>query len=446
MENSKLKLTLVALGIAGILTLGIFVFIRLSLVDVPETKCVKKGTQIVSGKYGSVGKFQNWNGKLYCAIYQPGCSSIWEFDPSTFKLCPTSLIDSCYSIQMFWIDKRNQLMAISKREENYFVHVLSANRKRLIQMPEKMTAEKQTNEGSEYRNFQVECVKDILYVLESGNEDLWRWKIDGDKPKSLSAVSLINVPHRNSKPKLGLVGDPPTYWVIYTADDDSLYFYDFALNRIKLNHDSLKISESNFELPRKKDKNGDYWNFVSTSGSPLHALVACKDEEKEKFRTSIIGLRASIDSSSSWTNRVAYYMQLHQMNKSENWPYPPTVFLDLFFDKNGDPILMTKHEGFFRLSDNSWKRISSPIYFGIENSAQIFQMQNKILFADNAIPESSVIESEKTKPRIIAYDLDRNLLEVLEIDFREKSNIRTFIIEPDHPKYLKSHGFLALPW
>lgn len=158
--------------------------------------------------------------------------------------------------------------------------------------------------------------------------------------------------------------------------------YDFDPVKLELKPSQRSIPEKDLEVKQNNpefthiDSKGRKWEVAC--GQPFLRLK-CFDKGK-----------LVLESNSSWSKRLnntefrPVNDALDQLNllysyEFHNWPFPPTIFLKIIFDKKDNPILLTKDQGIFRFENGHWK------WLFYTPELQLDEMSSISIMADNRI-------------------------------------------------------------
>jgi hypothetical protein len=453
-NNIKVRIAAIGLGLFAVLALGVFVFARLSLVDVPVTNCVRKDVQKLPMGYSIVNSIFRWRHKVFVSLIPENSSLKLFVLESNHRLEPFHRLDPDLIASHAYLDKEGRLFVVGKQNEKWCVNIFSGDTKRVITAPLSKKSPIQSGPGVvNYPNSGAYIIdyaytsKTRLYKLDEFSGQLSRWDISGEMTKPLPAVSLPKIA-KLAVPN-GLDGNQSNFWRAQYCDDDHLYIFDNLGNWKKINHITLDVSEVTTNVSARnsspeyfiastfKDKLGREWEIrtYTRQANEINSEVVCLKDKKELFKSSVNGVReGSSQSNASFVENVFGAFHFHIVKNSCNFKYPPTEFLDVLGDKSGNVYLRTMSEGFFKFVDGKWVRHSSPNE--PRGQGPILEEGGKIIMcnAAGANPHSSLESGRMTN--IITYDLPNNTYEMLELSFETNSH---------YPDYRQGGGLVGPP-
>jgi len=415
MNSIKVKLAVLGVGALALLAFGIFVFIKLSLVNVPTTTFTRKDTQKLSVPYSQISRIFKWNQKIFVAIGPYNEFRLFVLE-SNNRLEPFHRISPDLIVLNAEVDRENRLIVSGVQEGRFCINVFSSDKKIEVstKMPKRLFENSYTGVVQAPQiNLQTARAltsKKLLYWLNEPDGNLFCWDIHGDSPKQLLTIFLPKI----AKLATPLASESPisNFWRISDLRDDVVVISDNLGNFKQIDLNKMQISKKALPPPTlfdlyirdvHKDKLGRVWEIrdLPTTSNEIRCEVSCLDGKKVVHRSMVHGTRdGQNQNDNNFVESVFGAFHFHNLKKSDNWNFPPTSFCEVLEDKLGNMYLRTRDEGFFKLVENKWERYSSPAVFS--GSTQTLVDGDRIILSNG-------------RGQILTYHLTDNTCESLDL-------------------------------
>ncbi|MCW5824069.1 MAG: hypothetical protein KIT34_14790 [Cyanobacteria bacterium TGS_CYA1] len=420
MKSFKVKLALCAVGILVFLAVGIFVFIKLSMVNVPVTTFTRKDVQKLPINFVQISRLFKWNQKVLIGIGPYNEFKLFVLEPNN-RLEPFHRISPDITLRYAYTDKQNRLVVCGVRNGSVCIDVLTSENKFEVEKPlsrqfsgNSYTGLVQSSQVDiQFLDSTVTSEKRLFWLNESEGK-LYCWDISGDLPKELPYLFLPKI--AKLEIPSGLNGCSTNFWRIQSSVDNVATLYDCLGNLRKLDLETFQVSKvtplassQDIILPSPlmrcsfKDKLGRNWeirDLQNRNNGEISCEVICLEGKKVVHRSMVRGARdGQQPNGSNFVESIFGAFHFHNLKESVNWNYPPTSFTSIFEDKLGNIYLRTDDEGFFKLVNNKWERYSSP---------------NLNCFGPTLMDENQIVLASD-QGQILRYHLTENTCESLEL-------------------------------
>lgn len=317
----------------------------------PEGTCVKNVTAVVAGRYRQPKKVQFWQGSIFCLFDDPEKPKLFRLDPSGMQFSPTKMISEEKVPLNVHVDELGRIFIVSRKNDDYFIDCFQNDKHWEIPLPPPLEKEQR-------RQISLGMCDSNLIVLEKNRIMRWDWM--GAAPilqpeKSFSPVI------ENSTPEM--LGSKDGFIYVKRTNQKIDQVFPFSGD-----------SHSWFELAPMEYSRGSQKFY----GASLFHLIAQVSKKKTLWITKAILSDASSEEAElyCYENKNWRLVSSVSPTKSSNWNFPPTSFRGIAFDANDVPILLTNHEGFFKMEGGSWKRLCKPNIFDLQQGYILESLPN----------------------------------------------------------------------
>ncbi len=202
--------------------------------------------------------------------------------------------------------------------------------------------------------------------------------------------------------------------------ESKLYDFDpVKLELIPLQRN--EVSDKAQDTVSKQD-NGEFTHFDS-KGRKWEVLcgqhflkLKCFDKGKMISESKASWARRLNNTDYRPINDVLDHMNLLYSYEFENWPFPPTVFLKIVFDKKDNPILLTEDQGLFRFENGHWKWIFYTPELQLDEISSISILpDNRICLVTHPSVPGADYKRLVRRNGIVIYDPVRNEYQIVRI-------------------------------
>ncbi len=427
MKNLKVKLALFAAGFIVLLAVAIFIFIKLSLIEVPTTVFTRKDVQRLPLPYVQIVRLLKWNQKILVGIGAYDEFKLFVLE-SNNKVEPFHRISPGMSIRDAHVDKQNRLILSGVKNGEFCINVLTGENKLEVTsaLPKRISDDiypgivQTVQAGNPCANSAFTSTNRLFWLNEPEGK-LYCWQISPESAKALPTVFLpaiakLEIPSSSK-------GVNSNFWRIWPIAVNEAMISDCLGNSMKIDLKSMHVSKISPPKPgsvqlmdasfraNHKDKLGRIWeirDLQRQNNGEINCEIVCLEGKKVVQRSTIHGSRnGQMQANSSFVENFFGAFHFHNLKESTNWNYPPTYFSAIFEDKLGNIYLRTTDEGFFKLKDNKWVRYSSPDSFNI--------------FGPTLAEENQIIMTGQGG-QILRYHLQENTCESLSLTTESNSD------------------------
>lgn len=200
--------------------------------------------------------------------------------------------------------------------------------------------------------------------------------------------------------------------------------YDFDPVKLVLKPSQITISEKDLEVKQNNsefthfDSKGRKWEVVC--GQPFLRLK-CSDKGKILFESKSSWSKRLNNTGVPPVNDVLDRMNLLHSYEFHNWPFPPTIFLKIIFDKKDNPILLTQDQGLFRFENGHWKWIFYTPELQLDEISSVSIMpDNRICLVTHPFIPGSDYKRIIRRNGIVIFDPEKNEYTVVRINLTAK--------------------------
>ncbi|MBP7864130.1 hypothetical protein KA183_20765 [bacterium] len=105
----------------------------------------------------------------------------------------------------------------------------------------------------------------------------------------------------------------------------------------------------------------------------------------------------------------------------ENWPFPPTIFLKIVFDRKENPILLTQDQGLFRFENGHWKWMFYTPELQLDEISSISVLpDNRICLVTHPTLPGSDYKRITRRNGIVIFDPAKNEYQIVRINLTAK--------------------------
>lgn len=195
--------------------------------------------------------------------------------------------------------------------------------------------------------------------------------------------------------------------------------YDFDLVKLELKPSQRSISEKDLEVKQNNpefthiDSKGRKWEVVC--GQPF-LRFKCFDKGKVVLESNSSWSRRLNSTGFQPVNEVLDRMNLLDTYEFHNWPFPPTIFLRIIFDKKDNPVLLTQEQGLFKFENGHWKWIFYTPELQLDEISSISILpDNRICLVTHPIIPGSDYKRIVRRNGIVIFDPAKNEYQIVRI-------------------------------
>ncbi|MCW5824066.1 MAG: hypothetical protein KIT34_14775 [Cyanobacteria bacterium TGS_CYA1] len=330
--------------------------------------------------------------------------SLLELDLKSWELSPSTLIPADYKIEIVEsLPGENEFKILLSKGDKMKALVLNSDGK--IELEFKFATSEEKNSSRIFKKGN--------YFIVSTPTKLMRWKI---KPNEFERLSDIALPGSSSEPPSISESISKTNELVMYRDSSN---YSINLETAKITKEAVKQNFAVHRLlhPVVYQTPEKVWG-VEKETLRCSLLVGKNFEvDSLKLHTMIHGQREFVSTGFQPLDSLLVSMKAHTIYENKNWPYPPTEFNSLAFDKNGKLLLLTDEEGLFILIDDHWKRLFNTHSLNLSKFKQMKVLpDNKILMLTwSGSGGLFSAPSEQVKDGIVLFDPADKKYKVLRI-------------------------------
>ncbi len=166
------------------------------------------------------------------------------------------------------------------------------------------------------------------------------------------------------------------------------------------------------------DSKGRKWEVVC--GQPFLRLK-CSDKGKILFVSNSSWSKRLNGTNIAPVNEILDRTNLLYSYEFQNWPFPPTIFLKIVFDKKDNPILLTQDQGLFRFENGHWKWIFYTPELQLDEISSISVLQdNRICLVTHPTLPGSDYKRIVRRNGIVIFDPEKKEYKVVRINLTAK--------------------------
>ncbi len=420
------------------LMLGTVAFFFARNFEIFLPKCSRTVTSRLPGSFRFLVDVFQWKGQNLCVFLdEVGKADLYRFDTSKLSLDPAQIIGDKQVLISWHKPSDKQLLLVVKENDEYWVRSLNDDFTTSIQLPEQVRKNASKQEVKKLRHFSIALLNGQIVVLE--HDRIMRWKVSKSSAVRLTDISLESE------------SDIHYFSYIDSGEGKNLsikglghYIYNVDIESGLVS--KVTVSKPHFESAFSgrviTNGKGKHWEITSDFDQapskevmlnlggrtvaqvrPSSSELCCFEKDKLKFRTFVSGNRNYANTGIDQLNQLLVMLGQHTVVESENWPYAPTGFKLVFFDKKDNPILWTNEEGLFKLAEGNWERLSGATDFGTScQSGNGFELPDGrlCLLSGGVFKNPSATEMTiEDFPSIAIFDPRKNQYELMRVTFEK---------------------------